>query len=207
MPTAAVCSVDPTKRFYELNAQTYSATTLTRDLESVLAEFAQSVGPVACVLDLGCGAGHDLKSLVRIGSRAVGLDYAEPMARLARQRASAPVVVADMRELPFADRSFEGVWASASLLHLASRGLRDALRECRRVMKAGGTFFASVKYGFGEVLDAHGRFFALHDEASWASAVSSAGFKIGRMGINDHVPSSGADRPVTRWLTSFVTAV
>lgn len=206
MAPLAAAPIDRTRQFYETNSDIYSETTRDRELESVLSEFARALRAGARVLDLGCGAGHDLKSFALHGTNPIGLDYAEPMARLAATKSGAPVVTADMRALPFATGSFDAVWASASLHHVGPDGLAAALAECRRVLKAGGGFFASVKRGSGEFLDHTGRFFALHDSRGWARAVTAAGFSILRVEQNDGLARAGAARQTTPWLNSFATA-
>jgi len=46
----------------------------------------------------------------------------------------------DMRELPFADGTFGGVWAPAALQHLPVAEIRSTLAEFRRVHAAGPIF-------------------------------------------------------------------
>lgn len=206
MPLRAANPLDRTKRFYETNPSAYSEATSKRDLENTLAEFARSLHAGAWVLDLGCGAGHDLISFRRHLMDPVGLDYAEPMARLARRMAHVPVVVADMRELPFPSGTFAGVWASASLHHLSQSDLARALAECRRILAARGRFFASVKRGCGELVDDRGRYFLLQEKESWANALATAGFNITSLQSNDSVASHDDVSEVTRWLNSLAVA-
>jgi len=59
------------------------------------------------VLDLGCGAGRHTKALFERWW-TVGLDLSMALLRVARMESpDAPYVRADMRELPFADESFD----------------------------------------------------------------------------------------------------
>lgn len=59
------------------------------------------------VLDLGCGAGRHTKVLFERGW-TVGLDLSMALLKVARRESpGAPYVRADMRELPFADDSFD----------------------------------------------------------------------------------------------------
>ena len=101
-----------------------------------LAEFADWCAPQAgtLLLDLGCGPGL-LPALFtrRFSSRAIGIDY-DP-ALLAS--AQVPVACADAYCLPFPPSSFDFLTAT-NLIFLLGDPLR-ALRECRRVLKAGGT--------------------------------------------------------------------
>jgi SAM-dependent methyltransferase len=64
-------------------------------------------GEIEAVLDLACGAGRHSKPLCERWW-TVGLDLSASLLRVARREApDAPYVRADMRELPFADESFD----------------------------------------------------------------------------------------------------
>lgn len=52
------------------------------------------------VLDVGCGAGRHTRAFVNNGARCVGLDLSATLLKLAQQATSAPLVRADMRQLP-----------------------------------------------------------------------------------------------------------
>jgi SAM-dependent methyltransferase len=52
------------------------------------------------VLDVGCGAGRHTRAFANNGARCVGLDLSATLLRLARQATAAPLVRADMRQLP-----------------------------------------------------------------------------------------------------------
>ena len=83
--------------------------------------------PQGRVADLGCGVGH---SFDRLAPReTVGVDV-DPGALQGQPRET---VVADMRELPFADGEFDGVIAVQSIEHVpdADRALAEAARILR----------------------------------------------------------------------------
>ncbi|RBY76456.1 hypothetical protein DQ238_17350 [Geodermatophilus sp. TF02-6] len=88
-------------------------------------------------LDVGCADGA-LQSALPPGPLVVGLDAAAAMVRAHPP----PVVRGDAARLPFADDSFDAVTALNMLYHLADPCA--ALREARRVLRAGGTLLASA---------------------------------------------------------------
>jgi 2-polyprenyl-3-methyl-5-hydroxy-6-metoxy-1,4-benzoquinol methylase len=86
------------------------------------------------VLDLGCGAGELTASLAAAGATVTGVDVAE--AALRRARARNPGVRFELApvdgELPLADTSFDVVWASEVIEHVADTA--RWLSEVRRVL-------------------------------------------------------------------------
>jgi SAM-dependent methyltransferase len=101
-------------------------------------------------LDLGCGVGH---SYDRLASRTtVGVDLdAAALAGQARE-----TVVADMRALPFGDRSFSSVVAVHSIEHVPDAD--QVLREVTRVLQPDGSavFVTPNRRTFGrpdEIID------------------------------------------------------
>jgi SAM-dependent methyltransferase len=106
-----------------------------------------SEGPT---LDLGCGVGHSYELLAPRATVGVDIDpdVLAPQNRETR--------VADMRELPFADRSFACVVAVHSLEHVPDPG--RVLAEAARVLVPGGTavFVTPNRLTFGspdEIID------------------------------------------------------
>lgn len=88
------------------------------------------------VLDVGCGDGR-LASLLREPVQWVGVDSSPNQVAANPYR---PVVLADMRDLPFADDSFEEVTHLWCLYHLEDPV--EAINEAKRVLRPGGRYFA-----------------------------------------------------------------
>jgi ubiquinone/menaquinone biosynthesis C-methylase UbiE len=122
------------KRYYDRRASEYEEHEAFReepseDLPALL--HAISLLPPARVLDVACGTGFLTQHL---GSEVRGLDQSEAMLEVARRRVPwAEFLRADAFRMPFADNSFERVFASFfyGLLPLADRG--RFLGEARRV--------------------------------------------------------------------------
>ncbi len=87
------------------------------------------------ILDIACGSGLAVRYADEMGAAAAGIDAAEPLLEIARDRApDADLRVGNMFELPWGDESFDavtsinGVWG----------GCEGALVEAHRVLKPGG---------------------------------------------------------------------
>jgi SAM-dependent methyltransferase len=94
------------------------------------------------VLDLGCGSGRHTKVLFERGW-TVGLDLSMALLKVARRESpGAPYVRADMRELPFADDSFDlvvNLFTSFGYFEDDREHARVLSRVCA-VTRHGGTF-------------------------------------------------------------------
>jgi SAM-dependent methyltransferase len=98
---------------------------------------ALALGPGDHLLDLGCGGGLLLRDALATGASATGLDHSQDMVELARERApGAEVVLAEAESLPFRDAAFSAVSMSIVFFFLADPV--GVLRECHRVLRAGG---------------------------------------------------------------------
>lgn len=94
------------------------------------------------VLDVGCGAGTDLMRFAKGGALVTGVDLSSSAIALARQNFAQQGLAADLREadgekLPFADDTFDLVFAHGVVQYTAHDSA--LVEECRRVLKPGGT--------------------------------------------------------------------
>ena len=139
------------------------------------------------VLDVGAGPGHLTAELAGAGARAVALDASAAMVALAARR-GVPVVRGDLRRAPFADGAFDGVWSSASLLHVPRAEVPATLAEWRRVTAPGGLLALSTASGGSDgwedpPYDTRGerpppRWFTYHDEAPLRALLHAAGWSV-----------------------------
>ncbi|MEK6977628.1 MAG: class I SAM-dependent methyltransferase [Candidatus Hydrothermarchaeota archaeon] len=102
--------------------------------------------PGGLTLDLGCGDGKGMVSILEDGTRAVGLDIALGALNLLRERLSrggfrGDLVRGDIRHLPFPSGSFDSVVCDFVLGHCVAPGREEAVEEVRRVLKPGGRLF------------------------------------------------------------------
>jgi 2-polyprenyl-3-methyl-5-hydroxy-6-metoxy-1,4-benzoquinol methylase len=100
-------------------------------------------GQGRALLDVGCNWGRWTIAGARAGWRATGIDRAKKSVGAAHRVAEqlgveAEYVVADARELPFADASFDAVFSYSVLQHLAKEDVPLVVGEIRRVLRPSG---------------------------------------------------------------------
>lgn len=86
------------------------------------------------VADLACGTGDLCRELDRRGYRAVGIDFSHGM--LVHATTEAPLVEADVLQLPLRDGGIDGVTCGFALRNVVSLG--GLFRELGRVVRPGG---------------------------------------------------------------------
>lgn len=135
---------DHNLEYYNAHAAEYAAHWNER-IPGQLAAFAELLDRSSHVLDAGCGTGRDSAWLTDAGYSSVGLDYSPAMLAEARKRFDGRLVAGDLRDLPFGENTFDGVWAWASLVHLTKDDATTALSEICRVLRPDGVACISVK--------------------------------------------------------------
>lgn len=94
------------------------------------------------VLDIGCGAGGNLKTLQDQGWEPYGIEMSEIAAAHARELTGGEIHTGTLESAPFPPGSFDLVLMSHSLEHLPSP--LDALRRIHRLLKDNGLLVVSV---------------------------------------------------------------
>jgi ubiquinone/menaquinone biosynthesis C-methylase UbiE len=107
--------------------------------------------PVAAgdtVLDLGTGSGYALRALrERSIGRGYGIDASPEMVGNAASYTADDRIAflrGDFEALPFADNSIDHAFSMEAIYYAADPV--DVLRELRRVLRPGGTFYCAVDY-------------------------------------------------------------
>ena len=165
------------------------------------------------VLDVGCGAGGNLKALQEQGWQVFGIEISDVAAAHARDLLRADIHTGTLESAPFPPKSFDLVLMSHSLEHLPSPA--DALRRVHSLLKDNGLLVVSVpnvnslEYKlFGRwwfQLDTPRHFYQF-DKRSLSRFFTQAGFLLNhfRTGVSDIFFMASLDR---LWTHRFRTDV
>src|SRR3989344_3904419 len=76
------------------------------------------------ILEIGCGTGHEAAYFVKDKFDYLGTDLSAAMLKVARKLVpKAKFRQMDMLKLKLPEKSFDGIWACASLLHIPKKKL------------------------------------------------------------------------------------
>jgi len=174
-----------------------------------LEKFTNLVRAGGKILDAGCGPGRDCAYFVSKGFKVVGVDLSEKLLAIAEKEApSVRFYPQDLRNLNFPERSFDGIWACASLLHLKKTEVPTVLSKFFTLLRPGGVLFILLKEGEGEgvnngaTLQGFPRFFSFFRETELSSLLQNAGFEVEEMTTWDQ-KDRWSERTSEVWISSF----
>lgn len=179
-------SIDPVAlsvAAYSAHADAYEADHAGKMLDRV-ERFAGSLPVPSLVLDAGCGPGRDLARFVALGHVATGVDLNPDF--VAKAAAHAPTRQADLRRIGelFSPGHFDGVWASASLVHLDGDEAAEVLRQFSVLLRPGGKLYACVntvgRTGWRDEHDGR-RWYRIWEHGAFVDTVAGAGFQVDRV--------------------------
>lgn len=116
-----------------------------------LRRFVELLPKEASVLDVGCGSGDSAMYFKEQGFRVNCIDFSEKMVEVCKQKGLVAQVM-DMEHMTFEAESFDGIWASASLLHVPKKNTQKVIDKFYELLKSGGVCYICVKEGQGEKL-------------------------------------------------------
>ncbi len=113
--------------------------------------------------------------MLAAGFQVRATDGSPEMAEIASRRLGHPVEAMLFDQLN-AQEAYDGVWASACLLHVPRDELAGILSRIRRALKPSGVFYASFKIGEGDGRDNLGRYYN-YPSPEWLHATYAAAGK------------------------------
>lgn len=178
--------------YYNAHAKAYFAGTVNADVSLLRHRFLTHVPARGRILDAGCGSGRDAKAFAEAGYAVCAFDASEGMVELAREHTGL-----DIQLLQFADMAwqadFDGIWASASLLHVARADLPGVFARFAAALRSGGAWYLSLKHG-ETTRELDGRSFTDVTEEEVVTLVAAVGLEVVEVWFSDDVRPGRADR-------------
>ena len=159
-----------TLQFYRRNAESYAA--WAKAPSTRLVSFLGLLPPGGSILELGCGAGNHAAEMLARDFVLRATDGSPEMAEVASRRLNHPVEVMLFDQLDEKE-AYDGVWASACLLHVPKEELAGILTRVHQALKPAGVFYASFKAGEGDGRDSLGRYYN-YPSVDWLRATYAA---------------------------------
>ncbi|SDS28608.1 class I SAM-dependent methyltransferase [Bradyrhizobium canariense] len=163
---------EETLRFYRSNAQSYAD--WAKAPSTRLRGFLALLPSGGSILELGCGAGNHSAVMLEAGFQVHATDGSPEMAEIASRRLGHPVEAMLFHELNVHE-AYDGVWASACLLHAPRDELAGILSRIHRALKPAGVLYASFKIGGGDGRDKLGRYYNYPSPEWLRSTYAAAG--------------------------------
>ena len=138
-----------TLEYYQHHADDFFNSTVNVDMRSLYTPFLERIPKDGRILDAGCGSGRDSKAFLQQGYQVEAFDATAEMAKLASQHTGLSVKQMTFSDVDTVNR-YDGIWCCASLLHVSTAELPDAMAKLARALKPGGIWYVSFKYGDGE---------------------------------------------------------
>jgi len=136
-----------TIEYYNKNAANFIAGTRDADISEIRNKFINLLSPGSLILDAGCGSGRDTLFFINSGFEVTSIDASSEVCKLAEEYTKHPVICMSFDEIDSSDE-FDGIWACASLLHIARESQTAIMEKLVHALKIGGILYASWKYGF-----------------------------------------------------------
>ncbi len=135
--------------FYDQNAGDFFSSTVHIDAAPLYEKFLPLIPDGGSILDAGCGSGRDAKAFSLKGYDVTAFDSSPALSALAQVMTGITVQVCRFDEFQ-SDKTFDGIWACASLLHIPLAELKDIFSHLAQYLAYNGHFYCSFKYGEGE---------------------------------------------------------
>lgn len=186
--TQSTVSYPDSISYYDKNAQHFFETTSVYDYSSLYELFLPHLPKGAKILDAGCGSGRDSKCFIDKGYKVVAFDGSQELATLAGQLTGLPIHHKLLSQINDHEE-FDGIWASASLLHIPKNELLTILKKLKKALKPKGIWYISFRYGEGERNEGDRYFYDQTEESLTKILEDLGGVTILHMTIPENLTS------------------
>ena len=138
--------------YYNSNSESFIKDTRNIDMKKNYEVFLANIPDQGLILDAGCGSGRDSLIFQKLGYRVDAFDGSSSMVSEAKKLTGLNIELSTFEDFEF-NRSYNGIWACASLLHVRRANLVSILTRLSEGLISGGVLYSSFKYGNNERLN------------------------------------------------------
>ncbi len=100
----------------------------------------------ASILDVGCGGGIKTRYISENDYKVMGIDFSENMIEVARrENPGVEFAVVDMYDIDKINKTFDGIFVQASLLHIPKARVMEVLTKMKDKLNENGLLYLAVK--------------------------------------------------------------
>lgn len=188
-----------TAKYYDEHSEDFYNATVDVDMSDLYSEFLQAIPVGSRILDLGCGSGRDTKNFSDKGYEVHAIDASSEMVRLASLKSGVEVVQTTF-DCYSPSLTFDGIWACASLLHVAPKNLPELFTKVSKWLKPTGILFVSFKYG-NDVRYENGRTFTDVNEEGLKLYLTESGLVVKK----NWTTEDKRPQKTSKWLNAIIT--
>lgn len=191
--------------YYKNNAESLSKRYESADVSEVQNLLLEIFPKESYLLEIGCGSGRDASFMTKNNYKMLGIDASKEMINEAKKihpllKYSLEVIVIP-DELNFDEKSFDGIYSIATLMHLEKNNIEIAINKIYNFLKMQGLFLFSVSIQRDDIndnyKDSKGRHFTTMNQNDWLSICNKIGFKT----MKTIITTDGLNRDGIVWLT------
>ena len=176
--------------YYEKHGQEFFDDSVYRDMGNLYKSFLEYVEDGGYILDAGCGSGRDAFIFESLGYQVDAIDASAKMCQLSTDYLGFTVQQLRIQDMDMY-KTYDGVWACASLLHVPIFELESSIDKLCKALIDDGTLLISVKYGTSWHVDQKGRLITEMDETLMEDSMRRNSMDIIDIWIEESPASDG----------------
>lgn len=191
--------------YYESNAKSLVKRYESADVSEIHKLLLEVFLKKSYLLEIGCGSGRDANFMIKNDYKIIGIDASKKM--IAEAKNIHPLLINSLQvnnipeELNFENKSFDGIYSIATLMHLEINSIVKVINKIFNYLKVEGLFLFSVSIKRDDInsdfKDNNGRHFTTMNQDYWINTCHDIGFKT----IRIITTSDGLNREGIVWLT------
>ncbi len=160
---------------YDNKIQDYAALKPDPQQDKTTRDFSAQLPPGARVLDYGCGPGASARAFADQGFQVEAFDASKEIVVLTQADRQIKTWQASFEEFQ-AQRCYDVIWASFSLLHAPRKQTPDLLMAIQCALKPNGYLTLALKLGTGSQRDSLGRLYTYYSLPELRGLLTAAKF-------------------------------